>query len=68
MSIDPDQLRAQVAAALAEVPDPAEDPSALEGIDIDVVATRLEQAHDLLVHALESVDRGQPGGPQATGR
>lgn len=68
MTADPDQLRAQVAAVLAEVPDPALDPSALDGVDIDVVAARLEQAHDLLVQALESVDRGQPAGPQATGR
>ncbi|MUL85341.1 MULTISPECIES: hypothetical protein [unclassified Mycolicibacterium] len=68
MTTDPDQLRAQVAAVLADVPDPAVDPSALEGMDIEVVAARLDQAHDLLVQALESVDRGQPGGPQATGR
>lgn len=68
MSIDPDQLRAQVAEVLAGVPDPALDPSALEGMDIDVVAARLEQAHDLLVQALESVDRGQPGGSQAAER
>ncbi|MGV0596808.1 hypothetical protein [Mycolicibacterium porcinum] len=68
MTTDPDQLRAQVAEVLAGVPDPAVDPSALEGMDIDVVAARLEEAHDLLVQALESVDRGQPGGPQATGR
>ncbi|MCG7609860.1 hypothetical protein BA059_21140 [Mycolicibacterium sp. (ex Dasyatis americana)] len=68
MTTDPDQLRAQVAEVLAGVPDPAEDPSALEGMDIDVVAARLEQAHDLLVAALESVDRGQASGPQATER
>ncbi|CQD18694.1 hypothetical protein A5731_07110 [Mycolicibacterium conceptionense] len=68
MSTDPDQLRAQVAEVLAGVPDPAVDPSALEGMDIDVVAARLEQAHDLLVQALESVDRGQPGGSQAAER
>ncbi|MGV0809311.1 hypothetical protein [Mycolicibacterium setense] len=68
MTIDPDQLRAEVAEVLAGVPDSAVDPSALEGMDIDVVAARLEQAHDLLVQALESVDRGQPSGPQATGR
>ncbi|CDP81697.1 MULTISPECIES: hypothetical protein [Mycolicibacterium] len=68
MSTDPDQLRAQVAEVLAGVPDPALGPSALEGMDIDVVAARLEQAHDLLVQALESVDRGQPGGSQAAER
>ncbi|OMB86305.1 hypothetical protein [Mycolicibacterium conceptionense] len=68
MSTDPDQLRAQVAEVLAGVPDPGVDPSALEGMDIDVVAARLEQAHDLLVQALESVDRGQPGGSQAAER
>ncbi|MDH6199342.1 hypothetical protein M2272_006013 [Mycobacterium frederiksbergense] len=68
MSTDPDQLRAQVAAVLADVPDPAVDPSVLDGADIEVVAARLEQAHDLLVQALDLVDRGQPAGPQATGR
>ena len=51
MSNDPDQIRAQVAELLGESAD-------LSISDLDSVATRLEQAHDLLVHALESVEKG----------
>jgi hypothetical protein len=59
MTIDPDQIRAQIAELLADVPDPA----ALEGADladsdIDTIASRLEEAHELLVRALESVEKG----------
>jgi hypothetical protein len=59
MTIDPDQIRAQIAELLADVPDPA----ALEGADladsdIDTIAARLEEAHELLVRALESVEKG----------
>lgn len=50
-----DHLRAQIAAMLAGLPD-LSDPSA--DVDIDMVAGRLEEAHDVLVRALESVDRG----------
>ncbi len=61
MSTDPDQIRAQVAELLADVPDPAQDGVNLDELpeaDIDVIAARLEQAHDLLVRALESVEKG----------
>ncbi len=74
MTIDPDQLRAEVAQVLAGVPDPAGDPSALEGMDIDVVAARLEQAHDLLVQALNPstggsrADRRRPEGERLCAR
>jgi hypothetical protein len=59
MTIDPDQIRAQIAELLADVPDPA----VLEGADladsdIDTIASRLEEAHELLVRALESVEKG----------
>jgi hypothetical protein len=46
---------------LADVPDPAQDGSKLDelaGSDIDTIAARLEEAHDLLVRALESVEKG----------
>ena len=56
MSTEPDAIRARIAALLAELPD-IEGPGSAE-IDIDGVATRLEQAHDLLVQALESVEKG----------
>lgn len=52
MTTDPEQLRSELAAMLADVPDP-ESPDA----DVEVIAARLEQAHDLLVQALQSVER-----------
>ena len=60
MSTDPDHIRAQIAELLADVPDPAQDGSfdELAESDIDTIAARLEEAHDLLVRALESVEKG----------
>jgi hypothetical protein len=61
MSTDPDQIRAQIAELLADVPDPAQEGSTLDQLadtDIDTIAARLEEAHDLLVRALESVEKG----------
>lgn len=58
MSTDPDQIRSQIAELLADVPDPAQEGVVLADSDIDAVAARLEQAHDLLVQALESVEKG----------
>jgi hypothetical protein len=55
MTTDPDQIRAQVAALLAELPDP--NAADAEHVDVERVAARLEEAHDLLVLALESVER-----------
>jgi hypothetical protein len=59
MTTDPAQIRAQVAALLAELPDPTADAQASGAghVDVDNVAARLEEAHDLLVKALESVER-----------
>ncbi|QZT65083.1 hypothetical protein [Mycolicibacterium austroafricanum] len=51
MSNDPDQIRAQVAELLGE-------PVDVSASDLDAVAARLEEAHDLLVRALESVEKG----------
>jgi hypothetical protein len=59
MSTDPEQIRAQISALLADLPDPAVEGANLADSDIDELAARLEEAHDLLVHALESVDKGQ---------
>ncbi|MGY4651379.1 hypothetical protein ACVWWN_005175 [Mycobacterium sp. URHB0021] len=61
MSTDPDQIRGQIAELLADVPDPAQegfDFANLADSDIDTIAARLEEAHELLVHALESVEKG----------
>ncbi|MDQ2635723.1 hypothetical protein [Mycolicibacterium holsaticum] len=58
MSTDPDQIRAQIAALLADLPDPAQDGVELADADIEALAARLEEAHELLVQALESVEKG----------
>ncbi len=54
MTTDPEQIRAGIAALLADLPDV--DSGGLDGADLDAVAVRLEEAHDLLVRALESVE------------
>ena len=56
MSTEPDEIRARIAALLAALPD-VEAVDAAD-IDIDSLAARLEEAHDLLVYALESVEKG----------
>lgn len=62
MTTDPDHLRAQIAELLGDLPDPSAEGVDLDAADIDVLATRLEQAHDLLVDALEAVEKGPAGG------
>ena len=54
MSTEPEQIRAGIAALLADLPDL--EAGGLEDTDIDAVAVRLEEAHDMLVRALESVE------------
>lgn len=59
MNTDPQQIRADVDAVLAGLPgiDPDADLSDTD-VDIDAMGRRLEQAHQILVDALESVDKG----------
>ncbi len=62
MSTEPDEIRARIAALLAELPDvEGTDPA---DVDIDSLAARLEEAHELLVHALESVEKGPASEPK----
>jgi hypothetical protein len=61
MTTDPDQIRSEISALLAGLPDP-DSPDA----DTELVAVRLEEAHDLLVRALESVEKG-PARGESTG-
>ena len=56
MSTEPDEIRARIAALLGDLPD-VEGIDAVD-IDIDGLAAKLEEAHDLLVYALESVEKG----------
>jgi hypothetical protein len=58
MSTEPDRIRAEIDALLAQLPDLTPEAADLADADIDTVAARLEQAHELLVRALESVEKG----------
>jgi len=58
MNTDPEQIRAEVDAVLAELPSVDPDSAQLTGVDIEAVGRRLEEAHQVLVHALESVEKG----------
>lgn len=57
MTTDPAQIRAEVDAVLSELPDLDPETADLSGSDIDAVGHRLEEAHQLLVRALESVEK-----------
>ncbi len=66
MNTDPQQIRAQVDAVLAGLPpvdsgdsgDSGDRDDAAEAAMIDAHARRLEEAHQILVDALESVEKG----------
>jgi hypothetical protein len=61
MTIDPEQIRAEIDALLARLPDPGSpespgtDPSLTE---LQEIARRLSEAHDVLLAALESAEKG----------
>ena len=57
MSTDPDQIRAWIDALLAELPDPADVENLPAEADLEEMARRLSEAHDMLVQALESADK-----------
>lgn len=56
MTEEPDQLRAAVDSLLNDLPDL--DAADAADADIDELAGCLERAHELLVAALESVEKG----------
>ena len=61
MNIDPDQIRAEIDALLARLPDPG-NPENLENgpslAELEEIARRLSEAHDVLLQALESAENG----------
>ena len=61
MNIDPDQIRAEIDALLARLPDPG-NPENLENgpslVELEEIARRLSEAHDVLLQALESAEKG----------
>jgi hypothetical protein len=67
MTIDPDHIRAEIEALLGRLPDPADlqnppDPENPESgpslAELEEIARRLSEAHDVLLQALESAEKG----------
>jgi hypothetical protein len=65
MTTDPDQIRAEINALLAQLPDPndvtamtAESEDGPSLADLEQMARRLSEAHDVLLQALESAEKG----------
>jgi hypothetical protein len=61
MTIDPDQIRAEIEALLAQLPDPAhaaDDENGPSLAELEEIARRLSEAHDVLLRALESAENG----------
>ncbi len=58
MNTDPDQIRAQIEAVLAELADHADAENMPAEADLEEIARQLSEAHDMLVQALESAERG----------
>ncbi len=61
MNIDPDQIRADIDALVAQLPDPADPESRENGpslAELEEIARRLSEAHDVLLRALESAEKG----------
>ncbi|HTX93732.1 MAG TPA: hypothetical protein VME67_02155 [Mycobacterium sp.] len=62
MTIDPDQIRAEIGALLARLPEPGagaeQAPLELRLAELEEIARRLSEAHDVLLAALESAEKG----------
>jgi hypothetical protein len=61
MTIDPVQIRAEIDALLARLPQPGDpqDPDKEPSLDeLEDIARRLSEAHDVLLAALESAEKG----------
>jgi hypothetical protein len=61
MNIDPDEIRAEIDTLLARLPDPgdADNPDKVPSLDeLEEIARRLSEAHDVLLAALESAEKG----------
>ncbi|WP_445170334.1 hypothetical protein ACTXG7_14030 [Mycolicibacterium sp. Dal123E01] len=58
MTTDPQQIRTEIDAVLSQLPSVDPDSTGVTGVDIDAVGRQLEEAHQILVNALESVEKG----------
>ena len=57
MSTEPEDIRARIDALLAELPDSANSEKMPTETDLEELARRLSEAHDMLVQALESAEK-----------
>ena len=57
MNIDPDQIRAEIDALAAQLPEPDTE-NELSLAQLEDIARRLSEAHDVLMAALESAEKG----------
>jgi len=58
MNTDPDEIRTRIDAILAQLPDPGNVEKMPAEADLEETARQLSEAHDLLVQALESAEKG----------
>jgi hypothetical protein len=58
MDIDPDQIRAEIEALLAQLPEDVNAEHGLSLAQLEEIAHRLSEAHDVLLRALESAEKG----------
>lgn len=60
MTIDPDQIRAEIDALLAQLPDFADLEDSVSGLSLaqlEEVALRFSEVHSVLLQALESAEK-----------
>lgn len=58
MTIDPEQIRAEIEGLMAQLPDPADATGGPSLEELEDIARRLSEAHDVLMRALESAEKG----------
>ena len=61
MTIDPEQIRAEIEALVAQLPKAADLENGADGpslAELEEIARRLSEAHDVLMAALESAEKG----------
>jgi hypothetical protein len=60
MTTDPEQIRSEIDALLARLPEPGspENPGEPSLTELEEIARRLSEAHDVLLAALESAEKG----------
>ena len=58
MTTDPEQIRAEIESLLAQLPETADAENGPSLAELEEIARRLSEAHDVLLAALESAEKG----------